>query len=71
MKRNLLDNGSEFLSQPVLRWLNAANIDTALIDPGKPRQNPADESLNTRFRDEWVNLEWFRNRVDARVVIEP
>ena len=64
------DNGSEFVSQAVLRWLHAANIDTALIDPGKPWQNAADESFNARFRDECLSLEWFRNRVDATVLIE-
>jgi putative transposase len=30
----------------------------------------ADESVNGRFRDECVNLEWFRSRAEARVVIE-
>src|SRR5271170_6155491 len=30
------DNGSEFVSRAVLRWLNQSNINTACIDPGKP-----------------------------------
>ncbi len=30
------DNGPEFVSRAVLRWLPSANIDTAAIDPGKP-----------------------------------
>ena len=33
------DNGPEFVSRAILRWLSSANIDTALIDPGKPWQN--------------------------------
>ena len=45
-------------------------IDTALIDPGKPWQNATDESFNGKFRDEYLTLQWFRNRVDARVGIE-
>ena len=45
-------------------------IDTALIDPGKPWQNGTDESFNGKFRDECLNMEWFRNRAEATVVIE-
>ena len=36
------------------------------IDPGKPWQNGADESFNGKFRDEYLTLQWFRNRVDAQ-----
>jgi putative transposase len=64
------DNGPEFVSRAVLRWLQEAAIDTALTDPGKPWQNGADESFNARFRDECLSLEWFRNRSDATAVIE-
>jgi putative transposase len=64
------DNGPEFVSRAVLRWLSTAQIETALIDPGKPWQNAAGESFNGKFRDECLSLEWFRNRVDARVTIE-
>ena len=46
------DNGPEFVSKALLKWLLAANIDTALIDPGKPWQNGADESFNGKLRDE-------------------
>ena len=64
------DNGPEFVSKAVLKWLLEANIDTALIDPGKPWQNGADESFNGKFRDECLSLEWFRNRTEAKIVIE-
>ena len=47
-----------------------AGITTAYIDPGKPWQNGADESFNGKFRDEFLTLQWFRNRVDAKVGIE-
>jgi putative transposase len=63
------DNGPEFVAGAILRWLHEAGIDTALIDPGKPWQNGADESFNGKFRDEFLTLEWFRNRVDAKVGI--
>ena len=65
-----LDNGPEFVSKAVLKWLLQSNIDTALIDPGKPWQNGADESFNGKFRDECLSLEWFRNRTEAKIVIE-
>jgi putative transposase len=65
------DNGPEFVSKAILEWLEeAAGIETALIDPGKPWQNGMDESFNGRFRDECLSLEWFRSRREAKVIIE-
>ena len=54
------DNGPEFVATAILRWLGDADIDTALIDPGKPWQNATDESFNGKFRDEFLSLQWFR-----------
>ncbi len=62
------DNGLEFIATAVLRWLKAADIDTAFIDPGKPWQNGTDES--GKFRNECLTLEWFRNRTEAQIGIE-
>lgn len=64
------DNGPEFVSRAILRWLHQANIDSAHIDPGKPWQNGNNESFNGKFRDECLSMEWFRNRIDAKIVIE-
>jgi putative transposase len=64
------DNGPEFVSRAILKWLTAANIDTAHIDPGKPWQNGTNESYNGKFRDECLSMEWFRNRIDAKITIE-
>ena len=64
------DNGPEFVSRAILKWLVGANIDTAHIDPGKPWQNATNESFNDKFRDECLSLEWFRSREEARVLIE-
>ena len=64
------DNGPEFVATAILRWLADAQIETAHIDPGKPWQNATDESFNGKFRDEHLNLQWFRNRVEAKVGIE-
>jgi len=64
------DNGPEFVSRAVLRWLAEANIDTAHIDPGKPWQNGSNESFNGKFRDECLSMQWFKNRIDAKILIE-
>lgn len=64
------DNGPEFVSRAILRWLGSANIDTALIDPGKPWQNGTNESFNGKFRDECLAMQWFKNRIDAKILIE-
>lgn len=64
------DNGPEFISKAILKWLVDSGIETALIDPGKPWQNGANESFNGKFRDECLGMQWFKNRIDAKVVIE-
>jgi putative transposase len=64
------DNGPEFISTAILKWLADNRIDTALIEPGKPWQNGTAESFNGKFRDECLSVEWFRTRAEAKVVIE-
>ena len=64
------DNGPEFVSRALLKWIVGQGIETALIDPGKPWQNGSTESFNGKFRDECLSLEWFRSRAEAKVVIE-
>jgi putative transposase len=64
------DNGPEFVSRALLKWIAGQGIETALIDPGKPWQNGTTESFNGKFRDECLSLEWFRSRAEAKVVIE-
>ena len=64
------DNGPEFVSRALLKWIVDQGIATALIDPGKPWQNGATESFNGKFRDECLSLEWFRSRSEAKVLIE-
>jgi putative transposase len=64
------DNGPEFVSNAILKWLADAQIETAHIDPGKPWQNGTNESFNGKFRDECLSVEWFRTRREAQVIIE-
>jgi putative transposase len=64
------DNGPEFVARTLAQWVRQQGLQMALIDPGKPWQNGANESFNGKFRDECLNMEWFRNRMEARIVIE-
>jgi len=64
------DNGPEFVSRAVLKWLTETRIDSAHIDPGKPWQNGLNESFNGKFRDECLSMQWFKSRIDAKVIIE-
>jgi putative transposase len=64
------DNGPEFVATALLKWATENKIETALIDPGKPWQKGATESFNVKFRDECLSVEWFRNRLEAKVVIK-
>ena len=64
------DNGPEFISSAILRWVADEQIETAHVAPGKPWENGTDESFNGRLRDECLTLEWFRTRAEATVVIE-
>jgi putative transposase len=64
------DNGPEFVSLAILRWLSTAGIDCVLSDPGKPWQNGTDESFNGKLRDECLSMEWFRTRHEAIPIIE-
>jgi len=64
------DNGPEFVSKAIKQWLSKSGVQTAYIERGKPWQNGLNESFNGKLRDECLNLEWFRNRAEAKVVIE-
>lgn len=64
------DNGPEFVSKALLEWAAQESLQLALIKPGKPWQNGTNESFNGKFRDECLSMEWFRNRMEAKIVIE-
>jgi putative transposase len=44
------DNGPEFVSQALLKWMQQENTETVLIDPGKRWQNGTDESVNGKVQ---------------------
>jgi putative transposase len=45
-------------------------LKSVLIEPAKPWQNVTNESFNGKLRDECLSMEWFRNRLEAKVIIE-
>jgi len=64
------DNGPEFVSKALVKWMTQQGVETAFIDPGKPWQNGTNESFNGRFRDECLSMEWFRSRREAAALVE-
>jgi putative transposase len=63
------DNGREFVATRVKEWLNKRGVETLYIEPGSPWQNAKGESFNGRLRDECLNVEWFKNLQEARVMV--
>ena len=49
------DNGPEFISTKVQRWLRDNQIEAIYIDPGSPWQNGYIESFHSRFREECLS----------------
>jgi putative transposase len=64
------DNGREFVSAAILRWHGSAYHNTVLLDFGKPWQKGTNESFNGKYRDECLAMLWFKNRIDAVILIE-
>lgn len=64
------DNGAEFTAAAVMRWLRDQNVGPVFIAPGSPWQNGFVESFNGKLRDECLNREWFKDLIEARMLIE-
>ena len=65
-----MDNGPEFTSRAFMSWAYDKKIRINYIEPGKPTQNAYVESFNGKFRDECLNLNWFKDLKEARRIIE-
>jgi putative transposase len=63
------DNGTEFTSNAILAWADAARVGWHYIAPGKPMQNGFIESFNGRLRDELLNETLFSKLAQARVAL--
>ena len=64
------DNGPEFVSKELRRWLNALGVKTLYIEPGSPWENGYIESFNGKLRDELLNREIFDTLFEAKVLVE-
>jgi putative transposase len=64
------DNGPEFISKEIRRWLAGASVDTLYIQKGSPWENGYVESFNGRLRDELLNRELFLSVPEARYVLD-
>jgi len=64
------DNGPEFVAKAVQKWIKNRGFETLFIAPGSPWQNAYSESFNSRFRDEFLNVELFTSLLEAKVLGE-
>ncbi len=64
------DNGPEFVSKAVKKWLKESGVKTLFIEPGSPWENAYAESFNSRLRDEFLNREIFTILTEAEVLAE-
>ena len=64
------DNGPEFTSKAIRRWLNKLGVKTLFIEPGSPWENGYIESFNGKLRDELLNREIFTTLTEAKILIE-
>jgi transposase InsO family protein len=64
------DNGPEFVARAVRDWIGEKGFKTCFIEPGSPWQNAYIESFNSRFRDEFLNLEVFGSLLEAKMLGE-
>lgn len=62
------DNGPEFVANAVKDWIAQKGFKTLFIQPGSPWQNCYSESFNSRFRDEFLNVESFMSLLEAKVL---
>ena len=64
------DNGPEFASKEVKKWLEASGVKTLFVAPGSPWENGYVESFNSKFRDELLNRELFLHIDELRYVAD-
>ena len=65
-----VENGREFISKALDRWVYEHSVTLDFSRPGKPTNNAFVESFNGGLRDECLNAHWFLSVADARTKIE-
>ena len=61
-----MDHGPEFTSKRLDQWASLNGVELGFSRPGKPTDNAFIESFNGRFRQEYLNENWFLSLEDAR-----
>lgn len=64
------DNGPEFISNSLRKFLERIDVGTSYIEPGSPWENGYVESFHSRFRDECLACEEFTTISEATTVID-
>lgn len=64
------DNGPEFVSKKLRKWLGDMSVQSVFIVPGSPWENGFVESFHGKFRDECLDEEIFWSRGEAQVVVD-
>lgn len=64
------DNGPEFVAKAVEKWLGAAQVQAAYIQPGAPWENGHVESFHASLRAELLDRELFYDLGEAQAMLE-
>ena len=64
------DNGPEFVSKSIRRWLLISGVRTIYVKPGSPWENGYIESFNGKLRDVLLDREIFDTVFEAKVLAE-
>ena len=64
------DNGPEFVSNAVQKWLENSGVDTLYVALGSPWENGYIESFNSKIRDELLNRELFLHIDELRYIAD-
>jgi transposase InsO family protein len=60
------DNGPEFRSHLLTKWLKEQGVEAGFIEPGSPWQNGHIESFFGKLRDELLNMQIFSTGADLQ-----
>jgi len=66
-RRIRCDNGPEFISLAIKKWLAMLGVEVLYIEPGSPWQNGLCESFNGKLRDEYLSQTELLSEADARL----